>query len=287
MTIDAKTVGELRARTGLPMMKCKEALLATQGDLEAAEAHLRKLGLKTAEKVKDRTLKEGLVFTRVEPGGAAAVALLCETDFVARSQDFVSFGKALVARLFDDAPGDRGAGDGLAGLAMPDGKSVKDALAGLIAKTKENTAVGAWARFRTREGYVAAYLHHNQKIATLVELAGPRLADVEVARRLGTELCMHVAFHAEVQALSRDELDPAWIAREEEIFLAQVQDKPEAQRASIAKGKLNKRIGEVVLLDQPFIKDEKKTVQRQVAEVAKEAGVPIEVRRFARISAGG
>jgi len=287
MNIDAKRVADLRARTGLPMMKCKEALIASNGDLGAAEEHLRKLGLKTAEKVKDRTLKEGLVFTHVDGPAVAAVAVLCETDFVARSQDFTAFGRALAAQLSKAAPADAGSGEQLAGVKMPDGSTVQEHVTALIGKIRENIAVGRFARFPKGDGYIAHYVHHNGKVAAVVEIAGGAgLERNEAVRQLGSDLCMHVTFHGEVQALSRDQLDPAWLAKEEEIFLAQVQDMPEAKRSAIAKGKLQKRIGEVVLLDQPFVKDEKRTVQKVVEDVAKQAGAALRLRRFARIGAG-
>ncbi|MGQ0613147.1 MAG: translation elongation factor Ts [Planctomycetaceae bacterium] len=286
MEIDAKIVAELRRRTGLPMMKCKQALVESKGDLEGAEDHLRKLGLKTVDKVKDRTLKEGLAFVASDAGGKAAVALRCETDFVARSADFVAFGKALAAALLAKAPKDAGAGADLTGFSLPDGGNVAERLQGLIAKLGENLAVGEFARFRSGEGLVASYVHHNEKVATLVELAGKGLKGSDEVSTLGTELCMHIAFHREAQALRREDLDAAWVAKEREIFLAQAQEMPENKRAAIAEGKLSKRLKEVVLLEQPFIKDEKRSVKEQVDAVGKQIGAPLEIRRFARISAG-
>ncbi len=286
MEIDAKTVAELRRRTGLPMMKCKQALVESKGDLEGAEDHLRKLGMKTVDKVKDRTLKEGLVFTSGDAGGKAAVAVRCETDFVARSADFVAFGKALAAGLLAKAPKDAGVGADLAEFPLAGGGKVGDTLRGLIAKLGENLAVGAFARFRSGEGLVASYVHHNEKVATLVDLAGKGIAGREEVKTLGTELCMHLAFHSDALALRREDLDAAWVAKEREIFVAQAQEMPENKRAAIAEGKLSKRLKEVVFLEQPFIKDEKRSVKEQVDAVGKQIGAPLEIRRFARISAG-
>jgi elongation factor Ts len=287
MAIDAKLVAELRRRTGLPMMKCKQALVDGGGDIEKAEEQLRKEGHKTIDKLKGREMKEGLVFTHAGDEGVAAVAVLCETDFVARSSDFVAFGEALVKALYEGAPADRGNGASLAEFGLADGRTVAAHLDELVgSKIRENMKVGEYACFKTGQGYVANYVHHNGKIACLVELGGEALGEHETVRTLGNELGMQIAFHAQLQALDNEGLDPAWVDKEREIFLAQVQNMPEERRGKVAEGKLAKRLKEVVLLDQPFIKNEKQSVKQHVAAVAKEAGTAVEVRRFARIAAG-
>jgi len=287
MSIDAKLVAELRSRTGLPMMKCKKALVEADGDLERAVENLRKEGSKTIDKLKDREMKEGLVFTHSTDDGAAAVAVLCETDFVARAEDFVAFGESLVKQLYDDPPAERGDGGMLAGLVMPGGKTVKEVLDELVgSKIRENMKVGDFAVFKQEQGYVSTYVHHNRKIACLVELEGKDLATHDAARALGHELGMQVAFHTQLQGLSRDDLDPGWVAKEREIFVAQAKDMPEDKREKIAEGKLAKRLKEVVLLDQPFIKNEKESVKKHVEAVAREHELSVEIGRFARIGAG-
>lgn len=287
MAIDAKLVAELRRRTGLPMMKCKQALVDGDGDLDKAEERLRKEGHKTIDKLKGREMKEGLVFTHAGDEGVAAVAVLCETDFVARSSDFVAFGEALVRALYAGAPSESGDGASLADFALADGRSVSGHLDELVgSKIRENMKVGEYACFKTAQGYVANYVHHNSKIACLVELGGEALGEHPAVRTLGNELGMQIAFHAQLQALDKDGLDPAWVGKEREIFLAQVENMPEERRAKIAEGKLAKRLQEVVLLDQPFIKNEKESVRQHVAAVAREAGTAVEIRRFARIAAG-
>ena len=287
MAIDAKLVAELRRRTGLPMMKCKQALVDGEGDIEKAEERLRKEGHKTIDKLKGREMKEGLVFTHAGDEGVAAVAVLCETDFVARSGDFIAFGEALAKALYAGAPADRGDGETIAGFGLPDGRTVAQHLDELVgSKIRENMKVGEYACFKTGQGYVSNYVHHNGKIACLVELGGEALGEHEPVRTLGNELGMQIAFHAQLRALDRNGLDAEWVGKEREIFLAQVQDMPEERRDKIAEGKLAKRLKEVVLLDQPFIKNEKESVKQHVAAVAKEAGTDVEVRRFARIAAG-
>jgi elongation factor Ts len=288
MAIDAKTVAELRRRTGLPMMKCKEALEAAGGDLALAEENLRKEGFKTIDRLKDREMKEGLVFAAEEKGAVAAVAVLCETDFVARSADVQKLGEMLAKDLLSRAPADQGQGDALHAMALSDGRTVKDHLDDLVGKRiRENMRIGAFARFRPQPGgYVGLYLHHDRRVASLVDLEGKDLASRAPVKELAKDLGMQIAFHAQLLALDAKELDPQWVAKEREIFLAQVQDMPEAKRPQIAEGKLAKRMKEVVLLDQPFLKDEKSSVKQRVEAVAKQAETPVRIRRFARVGAG-
>ena len=288
MAIDAKTVAELRRRTGLPMLKCKEALEAAGGDLALAEENLRKEGHKTIDKLKDREMKEGLVFIAEEKGAVAAVAVLCETDFVARSADVQQFGEMLARGVLAAAPSDQGAGDALQGLKLADGRTVKDHLEDLVGKRiRENMKIGSFARFKPQPGgYVGLYVHHNRKIACLVDIEGKDLPSKAPVKELAKDLGMQIAFHSQLLALEPKGLDAAWVAKEREIFLAQVQDMPEGKRAQIAEGKLAKRLKEVVLLEQPFLKDEKLSVKQRVEAVAKEAGTTLRVRRFARIGAG-
>ncbi len=286
MAIDAKLVAELRKRTGLPMMKCKQALVDAGGDIETAAVNLRKQGVKAQEKVAHRELKEGTVFHKVLPEGACAVSVLCQTDFVARSDDIVKFGTELAEELWKNAPADTGTGESLAAFALPSGGTVADALEQFALKIRENIQVGSYVRFMADNSHIGTYYHHNKKIATFTELAGEGARDVEGVAQLGSDLCMHLAFHSDVKVLSQDDLDPAWLEKEREIFAAQVQDQPEERREAIAKGKLAKRMKEVVFLNQPFIKDEKKSVQQAVSDVAKVVGKPLEIRRFARVAAG-
>lgn len=286
MGIDAKLVGELRKRTGLPMMKCKKALQEADGDLELAADNLRKAGVKASEKVAERELKEGLVFVHTEGNAACAMSLLCQTDFVAKSEEVMAFGKALVADLFANAPQDQGTGDDLADYALADGTTLKDQWDQFALKMGENIKVGAFARFVPENGVTTVYTHHNGRIAAVVEFEGDSLAGNEGITGLGNDLGMQISFHKDVQSLDESGVDAAWIAKEREIFVAQVENMPEDKRAMIAEGKLKKRLQDVVLLRMPFIKNDKLSVEQHVAAVAKELGISAKVKRFARIGAG-
>ena len=156
MSIDAKTVAELRKRTGLPMMKCKRALQEADGDLEVAADNLRKQGVKASEKVASRELKEGLVFVHREGTAACAVSLLCQTDFVAKSEDVVAFGKQLATELFSRAPADQGSGDQLDDFEI-NGTTVKKTYDDFALRMGENIKVGEWARFVPENGAVVVY----------------------------------------------------------------------------------------------------------------------------------
>lgn len=285
MSIDAKTVGELRKRTGLPMMRCKKALQEAGGDLEVAADNLRKQGVKASEKVAARELKEGLVFVHREGNGVCAVSLMCQTDFVAKSEDVVAFGKQLAAELYTRAPADTGTGDQLDDFEI-NGTTVKKTYDDFALKMGENIKVGDWARFVPETGAVAVYEHHNGRIAAMVEFEGQGLGDSDAVMELGKQLGMQLSFHKDVKALTRDELDEAWVAKEREIFVAQSENMPEDKRAMIAEGKLNKRLKDVVLLEMPFIMNDKVSVQDQLASVAKDAGKELSLKRFARIGAG-
>jgi len=285
MSIDAKLVGELRKRTGLPMMKCKAALVEADGDIELAATNLRKQGVKAAEKVAHRELKEGAVFSAVGENGACAVSLLCQTDFVARNDEIKSFGNRLAGELMEKAPADQGTGESVADFAMAEGKTIKDISQEFALKIRENIQVGDYARFKADNSYVGVYMHHNGKIAAMVDLAGEKAAGNGDVKALANDLGMHIAFHSDAKVLTREEVDPAWIEKEREIFTAQVQDQPEERREKIAEGKLAKRLKDVVLLEQPFIKNDKKSVAQAVKEVGEKIGCELTLRRFARISA--
>jgi elongation factor Ts len=172
-------------------------------------------------------------------------------------------------------------------MRLSDGRTVKEHLDDLVgSRIRENMKIGSFGRFRPQGSYVGVYVHHNRKIACLVELEGKDLASRPAARELANDLGMQIAFHAQLLALDKDGLDPKWVAKEREIFLAQSQDMPEGKRAQVAEGKLVKRLKEVVLLDQPFLKDEKVSVKQRVEAVARQAETPVRIRRFARVGAG-
>ncbi|HEV7476693.1 MAG TPA: translation elongation factor Ts [Burkholderiales bacterium] len=244
--ITAALVKELRELTGLPMMDCKKALIETNGDIKKAEELLRiKSGAK-ASKAASRIAAEGVIGAYVSPDGkvGALVELNCETDFVAKNEEFVDFARSLAQTAATQNPRD------LAQLAS--GK-VEERRQALIQKIGENITIRHFKRLQAK-GKLANYLH-GVKIGVLVDFEGPDDTAKEVA--------MHIAF-AKPQYMTKDQVPADVVQREREIQLARAKEsgKPPEIAAKMVEGSLNKFLGELTLLGQPFVKDDKQTVEK-------------------------
>ncbi|MFV1958881.1 MAG: translation elongation factor Ts [Planctomycetota bacterium] len=284
MSIPAKQVMDLRAATGMPMMKCKKALEAEDGDFEKAIERLRKEGLESAEKRSGRSTGEGLVCARVAEGAhrGVLVAVACETEPVARTPMFTEFVKRLAAQVDEQGP------EGVeALLASPwidePGQSVENVLRGLIARIGENIRVRAIARLAVESpGHVGAYVHFNGKIGAMVALR-VQSADADLTD-VAKELCMHVVFQKPT-VLERGEVAEDVQAKEMEIFRAQVQEDPKMANKppqvvdKIVEGKMNAFFKQSVLTEQPWIRDDKKSV----ADVLKEHGATVKAFRLLQV----
>jgi elongation factor Ts len=285
--ITAKMVADLRARTGAGMMDCKAALQEADGDVEKAVEILRKKGVAKADKRADRSASQGLVVIEASPGGrdAAMIELNSETDFVARNQDFVSLARDLARHALQQAP--LGVHPGSAIEAQPfRGKTVGEVVKEASAKTGEAMTLRRVARFQLDEGTVGHYLHHNSQVGALVEMAGVR---GEAVTALGRDLAQHItAADPTPIGVSEADIPADVIARERRIAEEQVaqEGKPENIRGKIVEGKVKKFVAERTLLGQPFVRDDKKSVQQLVQETAKVAGGAITVQRFARFRIG-
>jgi elongation factor Ts len=257
--VTASMVMELRGRTGLGMMECKKALTETSGDLGKAEELLRiKSGAK-ASKAADRVAAEGVIGATIADDGktAAMVELNCETDFVARNEDFVAFARKLAQLVIDASPADVAA---LSALSM-DGTTVEAARQALVQKLGENIAIRRLVRITTPQ-YLAQYLHGGGRIGVTVAYEGADDAT-------GKDLAMHVAASAAPGAIrpvcvSRDEVPKDLIERERAIFTAQAADsgKPPEIVAKMVEGRINKFLAEVTLHGQPFVRDPEQTVEK-------------------------
>lgn len=280
--ITAAMVKELRERTSVGMMDCKKALQECGGEMEAAIDWLRQKGLSKAAKKAGRTTSEGLIGFKAAPdNSAAAIAeVMCETDFVARGDQFKAFAADVAARVFDNNPADAGA---LAAL-------VGDDLNNQIATLGENMSIGRFARFvAERPGLIGSYIHSNGKIGVLVELgvtnaatlAKPELLD------LAKNLAMQVAATG-CLSLDPASLDPSAIAREREVYRQKTLDegKPANIVDKIVDGRIQKFYQEVCLMEQAYIRDDKMTIKALVKDQSKSLGDEITVRRFARIQLG-
>lgn len=248
MGITASQVKELREKTGAGMMDCKKALVESGGDEEKAILYLREKGLSKAAKKAGRATSEGLVTPYVSEDGKTAVIseLLCETDFVAKGDDFQAFAKELSEKI---------AGlDVTTGTAADLPAEVAD-VTDLIAKLGENMGVGRFAKIAT-DGVIGLYVHTNNKLGVIVELTGG--GDEDMAK----DIAMHVAA-MNPTCISSDELPAEILEREKALYMKQAMDegKPEAIAEKIVMGRLNKFYSEVCLLNQAFIKEDKKSVK--------------------------
>ncbi|MEJ2139601.1 MAG: translation elongation factor Ts [Gammaproteobacteria bacterium] len=249
MAITASLVKELRERTGAGMMDCKKALVETGGDADAAAELLRKTGQAKAEKKAGRVAAEGRVETAISGGRALVIEVNCETDFVAKDQNFIDF----VAAAADLAL--KGSADNLEELlaaSLPDGGSLEDARKALIAKIGENIAV---RRFQPVEaqGEIGHYSHGN-RIAVLVDVVG---GDEELRK----DIAMHIAAASPI-CVSEAGVPAEQLERERRILTeqAQMEGKPAEIVAKMVEGRLRKYLAEITLIGQPFVKDPDTTV---------------------------
>ncbi len=252
--ISASMVKELREMTGLGMMECKKALVEADGDLKKAEELLRiKSGAK-ASKAATRVAAEGIVSAYLNDSKTegALVELNCETDFVAKNEDFIAFGKTLAQRVVETKPAD------LAALV----ESAEEERKALVMKLGENINVRRFERFETA-GKLAVY-SHGSKIGVLVNVSEVGSADAEV---LGKDIAMHIAASKPV-CVSKADVPADLIENERKIYTAQAAEsgKPAEIIEKMVIGRINKYLAEVTLLGQPFVKNPDITVEKLLAE---------------------
>ena len=275
MAITAAQVKELRERTGSGMMECKKALVDANGDLDAAIEALRKSGMAKADKKAGRVATEGLVVIELsdDKKTAAIVEVNCETDFVAKKDDFQSFASDIARRVLADDPADIEAL-----LAMPlkdgDATSIEGARKALIATIGENISVRRFSRVESSMP-LASYAH-GVRIGVLVELDGGDAG-------LGKDLAMHIAAHdPRPVCVSEDQVPSDMIEHERVIFTAQAREtgKPDNIIEKMIEGRIRKFLGEVTLLGQSFVKDPDLTV----GKLLDQSGAT--VLRFERVELG-
>lgn len=261
MSVTAEAVKILRERTGAGMMECKKALVETGGDLDAAAELMRKAGLTKADKKAGRIAAEGVVVVERSSDGKVAVLVEvnCETDFVAREQDFQSFaanaGKLALAGRITDV-------EALSAAKLADGSTLDETRRALIAKIGENITVRRIGLIEA-PAVVGTYLH-GSRIGALVAL---KSGDESVAK----DVAMHVAAINPAH-LSINDVPADVVAKEKAIQLEMIKTdpknagKPEDMLVKIIDGKLRKWVGEITLLGQPFVKDDKQTVEQYLKQ---------------------
>jgi elongation factor Ts len=283
-TISAADVKNLRDQTGAGMMDCKRALSDADGDLERAMDLLRERGLGKAGKPSERETSEGLVAVAQEGGTAGIVELGCETDFVARTDEYQALGAEIAGVVAGDAS-ITGVDHALK-AALGDG-TVEDRITAAIAKMGENIELKRVERLSASSGVVGGYVHAGGKlgVAVLLETSASGAAVDGIAK----DVAMHVAAADPVPlSVGRDDLDAAVLEKERKILTAQAQQsgKPEGVIEKMVEGRLRKFFGENCLLEQAFVKDPDQSVGDVIAAVAKEAGSEIKVAGFARFRVG-
>jgi elongation factor Ts len=285
--ISAAMVMDLRKMSGQGMMDCKRALQEANGDIEQAMDILRKKGLATLAKRAERETSEGLVVCKSSDDGkmAAMAALCCETDFVAKSDDFVATAKALAGFALA-CPVDQGAENVLE--TTVDGRKFSDILTETVSKTGEKTQVGDYAKYKLDgPGLISTYIHFNEKVGTMVQIetSDETTATADVLKQTASDIAMHITATKPL-ALDKDQIDPGTIDREKAIFADQVKNKPANIIDKIVEGKIKKYYAENCLLQQAFVKDDSKSVEQVLADAAKQAGGQARIKRFVRFEVG-
>ena len=250
MTIKAQDVKELREKTGLGMMECKKALEAANGNLEEAIKNLRKSSALKAEKKASRTAVEGIITSNISDNEITFLEVNCETDFVAKDENFINFCEEALKVAVDTSPEEN--------LLHEVSERMEKQRMSLVQKIGENIII---RKVKKITGEVLeAYIHSNKKIAAGVSLDQ---GSPEIAK----EVAMHIAASNPI-VLSPEDLDESYINSEREIFRSQVEkeDKPEEIKEKMIQGKLNKQLADVSLLKQPFVKDPSKSVEAFLSE---------------------
>jgi len=265
-------VKELRDRTGAGMMECKKALVETGGDIEAAIESMRKSGQAKAAKKAGRIAAEGVIVIKQDGPAAVMIEVNCETDFVAKDENFASFADAVAERALH---GPAETVEELLDLPLHEGEdtTVNEAREALIAKLGENMNVRRFVRFTTDGGAISTY-RHGVRIGVLVDAGGGD-------ESLGKDLAMHIAASNPL-CVSEADVPAEVLQKEREIFRAQVVDsgKPAEIVDKIVDGRIRKYLAEVTLLGQPFVKDPDTSVEK----LLRQAGA--KVAKFQRFEVG-
>jgi elongation factor Ts len=281
MGISAEDVKKLREKTGAGMMECKNALVETGGDFAGAEKLLKEKGLAAVEKRSDRATNEGKVFVKIADNAAALVELATETDFVSRNPEFIALGDAIADRVLEK--GYTGPNEELAGLVTE-----------LATKIRENMGLKRVTLVKAGAGeYLTKYIHGDGAIGVVVKL-GAGNADAiqkEEFKALAFNLALHIAAFNPA-ALDRDHIDAAFLKEQEEIFRKQLEgdeklkEKPANVIDNILKGKVNKYLSDICLLEQGYVKDEKFTVAQVLSDTGKQLGTTISVVDYVYFKVG-
>ncbi|MBR2781889.1 MAG: elongation factor Ts [Oscillospiraceae bacterium] len=288
MAFTAKDVQKLREMTNVGMMDCKKALTASDGDMDKAIEWLREKGLAAAAKKAGRIAAEGAVKAVVKDGIGAIVEINCETDFAANSDKFKDFLGDVAEAVLENNPADL---DALKACIYPGSdKTIEAMIPEKVLVIGENLQIRRFARFDT--GVSVPYIHMGGRIGVLVNLEIEGIAADDVVE-LGKDLCMQIAA-MNPAFLDKSSVDPATLAKEREIQLALAREenskaakpKPDAIVEKMVEGRIGKYYEENCLMQQAFVKENKVSVEKHVAEVAKQLGGSIKVVKYVRFEKG-
>jgi elongation factor Ts len=281
MEIKASDVKALREKTGAGMMECKNALASCDGDFAAAEKQLKEKGLAAIAKRADRATNEGKIFIKVKDNTAVLVELASETDFVARNPDFIAIG----GEIADVALAK--------GYSEPN-EELSSKVTDLATKIRENMSLKRLMAVKANANQtLTSYIHGDGAIGVVVKMGADKaevLANEEF-KAFAFTIALHIAAFNPL-ALDRSKLDPAIVKEQEEILRVQMQNdeklqgKPEAMLDGILKGKISKYIADICLVDQAYVKDEKMTVAKAVAELGKQLGANVTIDDYVYFKVG-
>ena len=278
MSVTIASIKELRARSGAGMMDCKKALGEVDGDVEEALIWLQKKGISKAAKKAGRTAAEGLVGMKIVGNAAVLIEINCETDFVARNENFQAFVDRVTELAFASGVTDI---DGLNGVTVEDGKTIGDWVPEQIAAIGENIQLRRLARVETTEGYIGGYVHAGSKIGVLVEVKVAS-AGADAVEEFTRNVAMHVAA-ARPEFLSPDDVDDATQTARKDILVAQALDSGKAPDIveKMITGRMRKWLAEISLLKQPYVKEPDITIEKYQKQVG-----GLSIQRFVRFQVG-
>ena len=284
MAITAKDVQTLREMTGVGMMDCKKALTEAEGNMDKAVEILREKGLAASQKKAGRIAAEGMAYATVVNGVGVVVEVNAETDFVGKNEKFVDFVKGVAAVVAKVQPADL---EALMAADFGNGRTVQEEQQEMVLVIGENIKIRRFAFFV--DGVSVPYIHAGGKIGMLVNL-DTDLAPEQVAE-VGKDMAMQIAA-LNPRFLDKSEVDEATLEEEKKILLVQMENdpkmaaKPDKVKEGIVMGKLGKFYEENCLMQQAFVKENKVSVEKHVAAVAKEVGGSIQIKAFYRFEKG-
>jgi elongation factor Ts len=271
--ISKDDVLNLREKTGAGLIDCKRALIESAGDLDEAVSILRKKGIASAAKKAGRDAGEGIIAQSIsaDKSKGVLVEVNCETDFVAKNEDFVAFANAIAQRLLDEPEAD-----------------LESARTEQVAKIGENIRISRSQALEPKDnGLIESYVHTGAKVAVLLSLGTGSAAASSDSKvlSLAKDLCMHIAATSPV-CVSRDDIPADLVAKEKDIAKAQAEGKPPQAIEKIIQGKLEKYFSNSCFLEQPFVKDPDHSIKQLLHATSQEVGAELTVESFIRFQVG-